>query len=83
MSSLTEGRGPAAASSARAIHSRRVRLPFLTADPIDVDWALAGAGVIEERFFVWEQGRRQSFSAVATSAPMFHRFGEDIELAPT
>ncbi len=39
--------------------------------------------MIEERFFVWEEGRRQSFYAVATSVPMFRRFGEDIELEPT
>jgi hypothetical protein len=44
---------------------------------------LAGASVIEERFFVWEEGRRQSFYAVAMSVPMFRRFGEDIELEPT
>lgn len=44
---------------------------------------LGGASVIEERFFVWEEGRRQSFYAVATSVPMFRRFAEDLELEPT
>ena len=43
---------------------------------------LAGASVIEERFFRWEEGRRQSFYAVAMSAPMFRRLAEDYELEP-
>ena len=45
--------------------------------------SLAGVSVIDERFFVWEEGRRQSFYAVATNVPLFRRFGEDIELEPT
>ena len=39
--------------------------------------ALYGALVVEERYFLWEEGRRQSFYAERTSLPMFRRFAED------
>jgi hypothetical protein len=44
--------------------------------------ALGGALVIDEVFFRWEEGRRQTFSALGTSLPMFNRFGEDYLLEP-
>lgn len=39
--------------------------------------SLLGALVVEEVYFRWEEGRRQSFSAERTSLPMFRRFAED------
>jgi hypothetical protein len=45
--------------------------------------SLRGASVIKERFFRWEEGRRQSFYAVQTSAPLFRRFAEDYLVEPT
>jgi hypothetical protein len=33
--------------------------------------------VINERFFRWEEGRRQSFYALESSVPAFRRFAED------
>ena len=48
--------------------------------------ALYGALVVEERYFLWEEGRRQSFYAERTSLPMFRRFAEDYvveETSPT
>jgi hypothetical protein len=44
--------------------------------------ALGGLNVINERFFRWEEGRRQSFYAVEVSVPGFHRFAEDYLLEP-
>jgi len=38
---------------------------------------IGGASVIQERFFRWEPGRRQSFYAVESSLPVFRRFAED------
>ncbi len=45
--------------------------------------ALAGLSVLKERFFRWEEGRRQSFVVVEASTPMFRRFAEDYLLEPT
>jgi len=45
--------------------------------------ALAGASVIDERFFRWEEGRRHSFYALQTSAPLWRRFAEDYLVEPT
>lgn len=48
--------------------------------------ALFGALRVEETYFRWEEGRRQSFYADHTSLPMFHRFAEDYlveETSPT
>lgn len=39
--------------------------------------SLFGALVVEETYFRWEEGRRQSFYADRTSLPMFRRFAED------
>lgn len=39
--------------------------------------SLGGANVLRERYFIWEEGRRQAFYAVQASAPMFRRFAED------
>jgi hypothetical protein len=44
--------------------------------------SLRGAMVIKERYFAWEEGRRQSFHAVEVSAPMFRRFAEDYLVEP-
>lgn len=42
-----------------------------------------GALVINERFFVWEEGRRMAFGVEEASLPVFRRFGEDYLLEPT
>jgi hypothetical protein len=39
--------------------------------------ALYGALVIDERYFRWEEGRRQSFWVERASLPLFRRFAED------
>ncbi len=44
--------------------------------------ALGGLNVIRERFFRWEEGRRQSFHATEVSVPGFDRFAEDYVLEP-
>jgi hypothetical protein len=45
--------------------------------------ALRGGNVIRERFFRWEEGRRQSFFVVEANTPMFRRFAEDYLVEPT
>ena len=45
--------------------------------------SLAGTSVINERYFRWEDGRRQSFYAVEASAPLWRRFAEDYLVEPT
>lgn len=44
--------------------------------------AMAGANVLEERFFVWEDGRRMAFYAERASLPLFRRFAEDYVVEP-
>jgi polyketide cyclase/dehydrase/lipid transport protein len=44
---------------------------------------LGGANVLDERFFLWEEGRRQSFYAVMASMPMFRRLAEDYLIEAT
>jgi hypothetical protein len=39
--------------------------------------------VINERFFRWEEGRRQSFYVVQSSIPLFRSFAEDYLVEPT
>jgi hypothetical protein len=43
----------------------------------------AGLLRLRERFFRWDEGRRQSFTVVQASLPMFRQFGEDYLLEPT
>ena len=38
---------------------------------------VAGALVIHENFFRWEEGRRKSFYVVNANLPLFRFFGED------
>lgn len=48
--------------------------------------SLFGALIVEETYFRWEEGRRQSFYADRPNLPMFRRFAEDYlveETAPT
>lgn len=42
-----------------------------------------GGNVLKERFFRWEEGRRQSFFVVEASLPLFRRFAEDYLVEPT
>lgn len=44
---------------------------------------IGNASVIKERFFRWEEGRRQSFYALESSVPLFRRFAEDYLVEPT
>jgi Polyketide cyclase / dehydrase and lipid transport len=44
--------------------------------------ALGGLNIIHERFFIWEEGRRQSFYALEISVPGFRHFAEDYLLEP-
>jgi hypothetical protein len=39
--------------------------------------------VINERFFRWEEGRRQSFYAVEANTPVLRRWAEDYLVEPT
>ncbi len=45
--------------------------------------ALAGANVLKEEFFRWEEGRRKSFFVLESTTPMFRRFAEDYLVEPT
>ncbi|MGH2958320.1 MAG: SRPBCC family protein, partial [Solirubrobacterales bacterium] len=45
--------------------------------------ALKGANKFREYFFVWEEGRRQSFYVLEASAPLVKRFAEDYVVEPT
>jgi Polyketide cyclase / dehydrase and lipid transport len=48
--------------------------------------SLFGALVVEETYFRWEEGRRQSFYVHHASLPLFRRFAEDYlveETSPT
>jgi hypothetical protein len=44
---------------------------------------IGNASVINERFFRWEDGRRQSFYALDANLPVFRRFAEDYLVEPT
>jgi hypothetical protein len=44
--------------------------------------SLGGLQVFGERFFRWEEGRRQSFYVYEASTPLFRRFAEDYLVAP-
>jgi Polyketide cyclase / dehydrase and lipid transport len=39
--------------------------------------------VINEHFFRWEEGRRQSFYVLESNLPLFRRFAEDYLVEPT
>ncbi|MFL6090929.1 MAG: SRPBCC family protein [Aeromicrobium sp.] len=45
--------------------------------------ALYGLLVIDERYFRWEEGRRQSFYVERANLPMFKSLAEDYLLEPT
>jgi len=45
--------------------------------------ALAGAMVLREHFFRWEEGRRYSFCVEQASVPLFRRLAEDYLVEPT
>lgn len=45
--------------------------------------ALFGALIVEETYFRWEEGRRQSFYINRASLPMFRRLAEDYLLEET
>jgi Polyketide cyclase / dehydrase and lipid transport len=44
---------------------------------------LGGVGVMGERYFRWDEGRRKSFYAAEMTLPLFRRFAEDYLLEPT
>jgi hypothetical protein len=41
------------------------------------------AGVLYERFFRWEEGRRKSFYVFGSSVPLFRHFAEDYLVEPS
>lgn len=45
--------------------------------------ALGGQNVMDERYFVWEEGRRKAFCGVKGNLPLFKRFAEDYVVEPT
>jgi hypothetical protein len=47
--------------------------------------AFAGFGAIhlQERYFVWDDGRRNAFMGTAVNVPLFRRFAEDYVVEPT
>jgi len=45
--------------------------------------SIGGVSVINERFFRWEERRRQSFFVVEASLPLCWRFAEDYLVEPT
>ncbi len=44
---------------------------------------LAGTSVLNERYFLWEEGRRKSFYALESSLPLFRSLAEDYLVEPT
>lgn len=44
--------------------------------------ALKGLNVVDESYFIWEEGRRKAFYVVTSSNPMFKRFAEDYIVEP-
>ena len=44
--------------------------------------SLRGASVLNERYFLWEEGSRMAFYVVESSAPLFKRFAEDYIVEP-
>lgn len=44
--------------------------------------ALKGTNVLDERFFIWEEGRRKAFYAERASAPLFSSLAEDYVVEP-
>jgi len=44
--------------------------------------SLGGAMKLQERYFIWEEGRRQSFYVTAANVPVFSRFAEDYVIEP-
>jgi hypothetical protein len=44
--------------------------------------ALWGANLLKERYFRWEEGRRHSFYALESSAPLFRSLAEDYLVEP-
>ncbi|MGM1063246.1 SRPBCC family protein [Saccharothrix sp. Mg75] len=44
--------------------------------------SVLGALRLRERFFRWEEGRRQSFAVDSANLPVFRRFGEDYLVEP-
>lgn len=41
-----------------------------------------GVLAMHERYFLWEEGRRQAFAAERGNAPLFRRFAEDYRVDP-
>jgi hypothetical protein len=44
---------------------------------------IGNASVINERYFRWEEGRRQSFYVLESSVPLFRSWAEDYLVEPT
>lgn len=44
---------------------------------------IGGIDMLSERFFRWDEGRRQSFYVLRASSPLYRRFAEDYLVEPT
>lgn len=67
---------------------RGLRIRWTSAAPFGIGstrTALAGFGAIrlQERYFVWDEGRRNAFMGTAVNVPLFRRFAEDYVVEPT
>lgn len=45
--------------------------------------ALWGTTVLDERYFIWDEGRRKCFHVARSTSPLFIRFAEDYLIEPT
>ena len=45
--------------------------------------ALWGTNLLEEHYFLWEEGRRHSFYVIRSTAPLFRSLAEDYLVEPT
>jgi hypothetical protein len=50
---------------------------------VDHPMGFLSALVLNERFIVWEEGRRMAFGVETSNLPVFRRFGEDYRIEPT
>jgi hypothetical protein len=67
---------------------RGLRVTWTSARPFAVGTTRTAAGMfgvvrLYERYFRWEDGRRQSFTVLRANSPLFRRFAEDYLVEPT
>ena len=66
---------------------RGVKIRWTSPQPFGVGTTrhvgVLGALQADERYFLWEEGRRQAFHGTRANLPIFKRFGEYYEVEPT